>query len=348
MSIRLVVHGLRPPSAPLRSLRPILHKSFHSTRSNHLIHEALQVSHYCFESVHDLTGLSWAYSIPLTAVLFRACWFPVTWWASTRNARTAEYMPLLAAKREYFKIAATLRFLNPTSANAIKAERWVQLKMLEVEKDYRKKFRAISGTAQFMWNIGFLPVWIVNADVVRRMAGMNTSLLGWLMGNGEKLDPAVVPPEPSLMAESFYWVSELGAADAVWGLPLIFAALQLSNGWLTLGRGLAQTKAELVDARKANPGGPLSKALTQKINLQTTFLSLVALSPVVCVYYEIPAAVVLFMIGSATSQLVQRHVMQRLSPKPKIYKPLRPRFPKMKPGLPSTVDDKSVFGGSPF
>ena len=99
-----------------------------------------------------------------------------------------------------------------------------------VNSEYRKADERLHVThgikpyLQIISNLLFLPFFIVNAEVVRRMAGQTAGITTLLRNNN--IDPGDVPPELGLTQEGFLWIDTLSAADPYWILPMTYCCTQ--------------------------------------------------------------------------------------------------------------------------
>ena len=315
-----VCHSLSyPPRSPFA--RP-----FHSSRPNHLVAEALHLSETAFQQIHALSGLSWGLSIPLTAAVFRLAWLPVLYITNKASKEEQKLAGILKGWRQAFQSRAVMKYPAGTDDAAKKAEAYVQTQLNAKLKDMRKHTKYLGKWSRAALQVSFLPIWFINADVIRRMSGDTRTALSVFTKMGQEADTSIVSIEPGLQNESFLWLSNLVEFDQTWGLPLFFAALSGASVWQIVGKDIKKMQSKVTGM---NRGEAKTREL---VTLQ--FSQLIAASafvfPLLIIRGELPSAVVLYMIGSVGTQTIQRpFVKYALGIKPPTDK-LETRIPKLK------------------
>jgi len=307
--------------------QPHLSRPFHASRPHHILPEAIQLSHDIFQSVHTATGLPWALSIPLTAALFRVAWLPCQWYTNRNEQKIQDYAPLLVTWRKVFQARAVKQFPDKTEQAAKDAETWVQEQLKAKNAILRKDFRVVSKWRTFGLQLSFFPIWILNADVIRRMAGDERSILGIINGTGDKIDTAVVPPEPEFLSETCLWVSNLVMSDPFWILPITFGLLQFVNIWNATGKSLHKRREDVA----AMPQGPAKIRESFFLQLSEFLVAMTFLFPFILIKNETPTAIVLYLIGSATTQVIQRPLLRKVMDVKEGVKPAVPKLPVFTP-----------------
>ncbi|EXJ86147.1 hypothetical protein A1O1_06517 [Capronia coronata CBS 617.96] len=329
-TVRAASLFLEPQSCARTALRRhAFARTFHSSRPHRILAEALQLSHSAFEDVHTLSGLPWCLSIPLTASLFRLAWIPVQVISTISLKRRQIEGPLLKGWRKAYQDIAVVKFRDQTQQTAEKAEAWVSKQLQARRKAIRKHSNYMSPLSIFGLQLSFLPIWILNADVIRRMAGDDRTLLSLLVSTDHnKVDTTVIPPEPGLQAESLWWIPDLVSPDHLWILPLMFGALSVASAWMAAGRGMAkqQVKISTMEHGVAKQREIFFLSVSQFI-VAASFLF-----PVFIIRSETATAVVLYLIGSVGTQLVQRPLVSYLlgDPKKSAIEPLERKAPRLK------------------
>ncbi|KEF52676.1 uncharacterized protein A1O9_11093 [Exophiala aquamarina CBS 119918] len=307
----------------LHNLKPNPHiRNFHPSRSNYLLPELLQLSHAAFQGVHDLTGLSWVYSIPLTAALFRASWIPVQCIiARNRRRRLLVSQPLLAWRQIYRKSVPRPPG-PPTDEDAAKANEWVKQKLGMRQLSLRRDLPYMNLKWEFILPLTFLPIWFLNAETIRRMSGDTRTALAWIGGRGhvdDSPESVLVPLEPGFELESMAWTSDLVSSDPFLILPGIFLFLSVWNARIAVGKA---PDTNVQNDLRRTVAGRLSLELPQAIQ------TIAFVFPLILMWQGIPSAVILYLIGSAATMIVQRPLINRLMGETKVIKPLNARLPE--------------------
>ena len=179
-------------------------RSFHSSRPNQIVAEALQLSQEAFQGVHSLTGLPWYLSIPLTASLFRLVSLPTLYFTNKSVQREQKIAPLLKGWREAYKWRARLQFPSGgTEETAKQAEAWVQSRLSLRHKMLQKSYKIMGAWSRNALQLSFLPIYILNTDAIRRMSGDERTLLSLFIKTNGKVDTSIVPLEPGLRQKAF-------------------------------------------------------------------------------------------------------------------------------------------------
>ncbi|EXJ77692.1 hypothetical protein A1O3_09921 [Capronia epimyces CBS 606.96] len=304
-------------------------RTFHSSRPNYVIAEALQLSHSVFQEIHTLSGLPWCLSIPLTASLFRLAWIPVQIISTISLKRRQIEGPLLKGWRKAYQDIAVVKYRDQTQQSAEKAEAWVSKQLQARRRAIRKHSNYLSPLSIFGLQLSFFPVWILNADVIRRMAGDNRTLLSLLISTDHnKVDTTLVPAEPGLQAENLWWIPDLVSPDHLWILPLTFGALSVASAWTAAGKGMAKQQIKI---STMEPGVARQREIFF-LSVSQFVVAASFLFPVFIIRSETATAVVLYLIGSVGTQLIQRPVVSYLlgDPKKSAIEPLERKAPKLK------------------
>ena len=210
-------------------------RSFHASSRRLIVAECLSTTHNLITGLHSITGLSWAYTLPLTALLIRlTITGPIATYATVINNRRLELSPLLYAWQ-----AAIAKKTYPVHGAKGRAAcqkmigRALRAKGVEVRKrmglQYWKSYLTIMQ----------LPVFIVAIDTIRAMCGIEYGLLGLFSpspseedtkATQEAAEKAVSPLfEPSLATEGALWFPDLLVADPALVLPFALSASLLAS-----------------------------------------------------------------------------------------------------------------------
>ncbi|KAJ5157462.1 uncharacterized protein N7482_008562 [Penicillium canariense] len=281
-------------------------RHFHPTKPAPWINEALDASAGLIHGVHNLTGLPWVASIPLTALLVRtAVGLPLQMYTKIHARRERDIAPLKQAWGTWalkLKEAYVKEGRDPKAVHKdITREFNDNIKSLH----HSFKISSVSRYAPFMQ----LPVWISLMESIRGMCGNKSGLVPWLLslieGNQEATDAAVnslhLTVEPTLANEGALWFPDLLAGDPTGLLPALLTASILLNvraGWKPTPR------ADLADMPKME----MYRAMT--FNGLRLFIQILALNVGFSGwFYEMPAALLIYWISSSNIATLQTYIL---------------------------------------
>lgn len=305
-SNRLVGAPVRRKKWPITS---IFSRSFRHASPRYLVNETLQLSYSCFDTLHGGTGLLWALSIPLTGILFRLSFMPVQYYMTRRQQRVQAYVPLMVGWRSLYRKQAALRFPPNTPDAPVKAEQGVRIQLVKKQKSFEAKYGKNSLLLNLSLSLSFLPVWVVNLDVLRRMAGVENTVLTASGGT--------IPVEPTFSSEGALWFSDLTAADPTLILPIAFGAAQVANWYFSGGNKVNEREKEA----RAMPAGSAKARAVIHVRLYRLLLLVTAASGPICIIAQVPSGVMLYLLSSAVTMLLQRPILKRIL---KIEEPIKP------------------------
>lgn len=306
---------IRPLSYPYY---PRLRRQFHPSRPNHFINEGLQLSHSLFEAVHTYSGLSWGLSIPLTAVVTRMMFFPISY-ITRKSAQQAQfYAPLLPAWRTAYRQLAIVKFPEGTDSAATQAGRYVRELMIDRERYLADKHKLLPTWASFALNLSFLPVYLFNIGAVRRMAGIEKTIFG------NDVDAMIVPPEPALWSEGLLWLPNLVEGDPICILPIALGIAQFTHIYNVFHREL-QKKGDLVSMRGLGRWRQWSKIKIAEGLLMTSIIT-----PLLIINSGYPAGIVLYLLASVCTQMALGKVTSLWLGMQKAITPALPRRPVLR------------------
>ena len=299
-------------------------RQFHATRPNLLINEALAASHGVFQAVHTYSGLSWGFSIPLTAVLFRLAFLRLEYLADLCRKREQIYAPLLIAwRRELQRQVIFNESKNNIRLGPEQAEKLVQEELQRKKRSFQKQFRVKP------WHkalpLCFLPVWVSNVVTLNMMCGGRTPYFGTGKKDGEEVEIAhtsEIPLEPAFTNEGFFTFPDLSQPDPMWVLPLTLWAVSIVH-FMSMAKGPESAEAQNM---------PRNKKVVQafgKSARNIAELYVLVLGPVIIIR-ELPAAVVLFWLTGSVVMAIQRPLLKSLLGLNKNFKPVVPRAIQMK------------------
>ncbi|PQE26704.1 hypothetical protein CJF31_00003385 [Rutstroemia sp. NJR-2017a BVV2] len=219
---------------------PPSYRSFHATPRSQFLESTLTSTHAVLESLHSITGLPWAYTIPLAALAIRTALFlPLGIYARRATQKQMELRPLvLAWQHVYMKEAVReVGSLGPVATTKLAAA-----KLLKKQHEIYARFRCGS------WKhyLGFvqLPVWLVVVETIRSMCGARDGLLRWIASlftasaaKGVGVEAAAESSQtmgsllfdPSFATEGALWFPNLLVPDPMLALPFILSGSILLN-----------------------------------------------------------------------------------------------------------------------
>ncbi|KAF3394221.1 hypothetical protein F1880_005330 [Penicillium rolfsii] len=293
--------------APRRVLPRSQVRHFHPTKPAPWINEALDASAGLIHGVHNITGLPWVASIPLTALIVRTLvGMPLQMYTKSNARRERDITPLKHAWANWAQKKKQQSGGGPSAVrtnNAINREYNERIKLLHQRWD----ISVISRYAPVLQ----LPVWILLMESIRGMSGNKNGLVPWLLslieGNREATDAAInslhLTVEPTFANEGALWFPDLLAGDSTGILPALLTASILLNvqmGWK------ATPRADLADM----PRMEMYRAVT--FNGMRTFIQLLALNVGLSGWVsEMPAALMLYWISSSSIATLQTYILDK-------------------------------------
>jgi inner membrane protein COX18 len=298
---------LRAPhrALPLAARSQLRH--FHPTKPAPWINEALDASAGLIHGVHNITGLPWVASIPLTALLVRTLvGLPLQMYTRVHARRGRDILPLKQAWANWADSRKKQLGGGPLSKQP----------RMEIDREYHDKIKfvhkrwGISATARFA-PVLQLPVWIMLMESIRGMSGNKNGLVPWLLslieGDQEATDAAVnslhLIVEPTFANEGALWFPDLLAGDSTGILPAVLAASILLNvqaGWK------ATSRAELADMPK------MEMYRAASFNGIRLLIQILALNVGVSAYlYEMPVALLIYWISSSSIATLQTYILEK-------------------------------------
>ncbi|KAL8746636.1 MAG: hypothetical protein Q9184_007720 [Pyrenodesmia sp. 2 TL-2023] len=173
-------------------------KAFHTSSRRQFLDTCLSETHGLIIGLHAFTGLPWAATLPLTALLVRSVLIaPVTTYVHITNRRRLEHQPLIQAWTHVFRDEV---MKDHAVEGPVKCQKLVRKKLLQ------KSAEIYRGAGTQLWKsfLGYLqiPVWLTLIETIRRMCGNREGLLGMIQsmffGSNQV---ATVPSEQESKAE---------------------------------------------------------------------------------------------------------------------------------------------------
>lgn len=153
-------------------------RSFHATPRPRFIDTCLSETHTIITTLHTVTGLPWAATIPLTALLIRVLLIaPITTYAHSVSQRRQKHFPVLNAWRYVYqnKLMENERTEKKGPQESVRLLREMMMKK-------SNELYARTGTQRWKSFLPYLqfPVWLTAIETIRRMSGAQEGLVGLL------------------------------------------------------------------------------------------------------------------------------------------------------------------------
>lgn len=210
-------------------------RAFHASPRRLIVEECLSTTHTLITALHSTTGLSWAYTLPLTALLIRLTIIaPIATYGKFISNRRIEINPLLYAWR-----AAIARIVYRThkTKGRVACERVIKQVLKSKGMEVRRRM-GLQYWKSYL-TIVQLPVFLVAIDTIRAMCGVKYGLLGLFSSSPSEEDQSATQEavekavsslfEPSLAAEGALWFPDLLVADPALVLPFALSASLLAT-----------------------------------------------------------------------------------------------------------------------
>lgn len=285
-------------------------RHFHYTRQAQLIPEVLAASSTFLHGVHSLTGLPWAASIPLAAVIVRSIVaFPLQAYARVHRRREQDLLPVVQCWRMLYEETVRKEILEDNDHKRDRSQQafWKSVRAL-TERKHRHLKRRWNVIA---WTAGLpllqIPIWLSLMEALRAMCGDRRGLLAYFLHNVYSEDhfisllPAV---EPTLATEGALWFPDLLAGDPSGILPAMLTGTILLNiivGWRRLPMGkIAQMPAKQMRKEIAFTG-------------LRYFIQILAFNIGIAAYtYGMPTGLMIYWIASGNMATLQTLILDRV------------------------------------
>lgn len=262
-----------------------------------------------FTQVHHVTALPWVATIPVVALSVNVVTrLPLAIYVQRVVQKRTSLTPLLRAwyvrhakEQQQAKTSARSAISDHFSTSAARIYRqWG----VQSWKNYT--------------SFAVLPLWMAVMEALRRLCGTS----GWLttLAYGPKHDaaaaasttsaPAVFELEPSLSTEGFLWFPDLTAADPLHILPFVLSAVMVLN---IAPRPLSRI-LETLGLKPRGEQASLDPRKTMQQRLQSILLAVaILLGPLTL---NLPTALLVYWISSATFTLIQAEIVRKVFKKP--------------------------------
>lgn len=227
----------------------------------------------------------------MTGALWRLAFLPFNYVAERNIKRAQLYAPLLASWRSEYRrqvIVKQQKGIIPPGPEPADAW-WTQ--------QHQRKSKILRAKFGHKWRYNLLPllhipVWLVNMDVIRSMAGINGP-------RGNQFD---IPMETSMVGEKLLWIPDLAYADPLYILPLTVWGLNICYFYLNIKDRTWRTR-EAIDklpSPRERTFARFSRGLTITIGSAVTMLG-----PVI-IYNEIAAALCCYWAAGTTMLIIDK------------------------------------------
>ena len=303
------IHSINP-----RAFVP--RRRFHASPQRPFLESCLTGTHALITGIHSATGLPWAATLPLTALLLRVTIIgPLTTYSHSITLQRSALRPLMQAWQHVFrrKVMKDHAALGPVACQEM------------VTKHYNEKWQEIvkARGVQF-WKVLLnwlqLPIFLIVIETIRKMSGVGEGLLGLLMKRFKGtedvvLDGAVedgtestlLSVQQSFANEGALWFPDLLVPDPHLILPFMLSGVLFSN----------IAFHEMV-ARKSSSTPTKGQRRIRNI---LRILAL-AIGPLTL---QVPSAMLVYWISSSLCALGQNAFLEWYMPHPKAVTPCKPR-----------------------
>lgn len=291
---------------------PFLRRAFHASSPRLFLDECVNATHTVITGIHSSTGLPWAATLPLVAVLVRlAITGPITAYGYTISNRRRELFPLLDAWRATItrNVMRTHRKEGPVAC-----ERIIARQVREKGAGVRSRMGVQFWKSSLTWIQ--LPTFLLVLETIRTMCNTTHGLLGMFVSapekdvtsEGDTLQPYVSPYfEPTLATEGALWFPDLLVPDPMLILPFTLSASLFGS-------------ILFYERRTRAAGVPLS---VWQIRLQRTIKILaLAIGPATI---GMPSGILVYWISSSLSVLAQNVFLDWYIPQTVVIQPCKPK-----------------------
>ena len=290
---------------------------FHATRqfSSQWLGLCYSQTHLVLDGLHSFTGLPWAYTLPLAALLVRGVLFaPLAIYTDKCRERQVALRPLLHAwrhvlERQVFKKHAAL---GPTKCSKI-----LSSELIVKQKDLNLKLGSPSWKLYLPW-LQF-PIWLIMIETIRKMSGAHEGILGLItkpftsstdqdrMSTLQDIESPVIPLEETFSTEGALWFTNLLVPDPHLVLPFVLSGILLSNIYY-------QSKTVVLH-------GDTPSKWNRRLSSSMKVLAL-AVGPLTL---QVPSALLVYWISSSTFALSQHVIIDRFISHQLRVKPCKPQ-----------------------
>ncbi|KAI9756916.1 MAG: hypothetical protein M1835_000690 [Candelina submexicana] len=231
-------------ASPRRSRFNSTPKLFHTTPRYQWIEPTLTATHTLLESLHNSTNLSWALTLPCSALCVRlVIILPISLYTRHVQQQQLRLQPLVHAWKHQISrtVLREAGHLGPAYCTT-EIRRHLRAKRKELYRRYA------CGWWKNWLPLGQLPVFLVLIETVRAMCGTGKGLLAMAadsLAGGRDTDAldkvghtaggtfgASIPVESTFATEGALWFPDLLVPDPHLLLPFILSGTMFTNIWL--------------------------------------------------------------------------------------------------------------------
>lgn len=281
-------------------IAPLNAREFTATPRRPFLDECLVQTHTLISGIHDVTGLPWAASIPLTAILVRIVILtPIS--AYSRGLREKSWK--LFSRFEESRIATEKKIKQEHGNKSLsELQKINDAAVGPMRRRLMKQQRALAGRSYI--NSINIPIWFAVMETIRRMTGAEDgmlSLTGKSLALREKQNPGpgtvdeLIPTEPSLATEGMLWFDDLTIPDPSLILPFALSGIMFV---------MYSSRRGTSDFRSA-PGSPIKHAY-QAFSLSERKRRILKVGALVAgpATLMFPSAMLLYWISSSLAAVI--------------------------------------------
>lgn len=302
--------GLPIKSTTLR----VNQRNFHASPPKRFIAECVDQTQHLIVGLHTLTGLPWAATLPLTAILIRlGILGPLATYAHIKSSQRREILPLIYA----WEHAIRRKVLREHHAQGPAAcHKLATTQLSKKGRELRKELGVQYWKSSLSWLQ--LPIFLVVIESIRKMCGTHSGLLGLLTrGPGEDASREEILADTdvsasheikqSLATEGALWFPDLLLPDPALILPFMLSGCLFAN-------------INFHD-RQAAAAGTKPGKWPLRIQRSIKVIAL-AIGPATL---GVPSAMLVYWITSSVCALGQNYFLERYLPTKPVVKPCKPR-----------------------
>ncbi|EPE36568.1 hypothetical protein GLAREA_08731 [Glarea lozoyensis ATCC 20868] len=284
-------------------------RAFHASPRPQFLETVISPAHALFEGIHSVTGLPWAFAIPLTALTVRTILvLPLTIYTRRILQKQAELAPVVQAwiPRLQKEARTEAGHMGPVAAQAVMLKK-IRRKTIEVYGRW-----GCQRYKNYLVPLLQLPIFLTAMECLRMMSGYNSGLLSIIATSLGGDAVALVDVEkgltswftPSLATEGDLWFPDLTKPDPELRLPFIFSGVMLLDVMFWNRKGHTPSKWSTRGRR-------------------TLGIMALAAGPLLL---NLPSSMLLYWISSSIFAKGQAFLLNKLMPL-KIVAPCKPKKP---------------------
>lgn len=300
------------------------HRTFHASPQRRFIAECIDQSQTLIVGLHSVSGLSWAATLPVTAVLIRLGLLgPLATYAHVKANQRRELQPLMYAWQHVIRRNI---FKNYSARGPAECHKLTSKELYAKGRQIRKEMGVQLWKSSLSWLQ--LPVFLVAIESIRKLCGTHGGLLSLMMkrtletASREDIlqdvgNTASYELKESLADEGALWFPDLTVADPMLIMPFMLSGCLFAN--------------IMFHERRATATGIVPGKW--QLRLQRT-LKIVALA-IGPATLGVPSGMLIYWITSSLCALGQNIFLQWCIPGKPLVTPCKPRGP-------NSLSDRSV------